>query len=474
MSYNDPGFTLVLDQGTHASRALIFDPGGNPIYSCQCEIELRRLGPHEVEQDADEILWSCREVLTQALEFARQENIALNSAGVAVQRSTVVAWDRLTGNTLSTALSWQDTRAHESIEKLATHQSEVHALTGLRLSAHYGASKLRWLLDNEPRVQDAMRKQRLATGPLVSFILFHVLGHQEMLVDHANAARTLLWNIHTLAWDPGLLNLFDIDRRWLPSCRPIRDQYGYINPTYIPVRAVSGDQNAAAFGYGPLARDTALINLGTGAFVLAYTGHEPHMHQPLLTGIIDSHNHQQDYILEGTVNGAGAALHWAQQHWSLPEIDQLKWAQIETPPVFINTVAGLGSPWWRTGVTPSLAGDAGSELSPASRKAAVMESIIFMLQANIEQLIESGIKLQQIKLAGGLSQDSALCQRLANLCRMSVQRSLYKEATARGIAWLAAGRPLHWSDNEAQIFQPQADARLRDRYSVFISELEKL
>ena len=125
-------------------------------------------------------------------------------------------------------------------------------------------------------------------------------------------------------------------------------------------------------------------------------------------------------------------------------------------------------------MTPSLAGDAGSELSPASRKAAVMESIIFMLQANIEQLIESGIKLQQIKLAGGLSQDSALCQRLANLCRMSVQRSLYKEATARGIAWLAAGRPPHWSDNEAQIFQPQADARLRDRYSVFISELEKL
>jgi glycerol kinase len=326
-------------------------------------------------------------------------------------------------------------------------------------------------LENVAEVSEAARNGRLAFGPLVSYVLFHLLDGQPLLVDHANAARTQLWQLDSRDWDPWLLDLFGVPAEPLPRCVPIRYDYGRIAQTEIPVTAVNGDQNAAVYALGRPQPGTAIINLGTGAFVLVPTGDRLLRHDTLLTGLTDSGPHSGDYTLEGTVNGAGAALSWAREELGLgPVRDHLdEWlAATPQPPLFINSIGGLGSPFWRPGPDPHWQGEGNA----AAQMAAVAESILFLLYANLETMLAAGVEIEQLRLSGGLAHSDGLCQRLANLTGRPVIRPVETEATARGTAWLAAGQPDYWPETApATTFTPQSDPFLPTRYRRFLQAL---
>lgn len=220
--------TLAIDQGTHLSRALLFDTHGEVVAQFSKPVEIFHRSPVEVEQDPDEIIDSIHSIVTQSLQFAAQHQKRIGQIGLATQRSSVVAWHKATGKALSPVLSWQDRRAADWLMSFSQHQTTIIGRTGLRLSPHYGVSKLNWLRNNIPAVIAAEKQQQLAFGPLASFILFHLLEGNPLVVDHANAARTLLWNIASCDWDDVLLKLFEIPRPYLPQCHPIRHCYGYL------------------------------------------------------------------------------------------------------------------------------------------------------------------------------------------------------------------------------------------------------
>lgn len=467
------GTTLVLDQGTQASRALLFDPGGRLMHMGRRAIGLLRRTPLEVEQDPLAIIDSLRQVLDEAQAFAQREGLATTRAGLATQRSTVVAWDRATGEPLGPALSWQDTRTAPELDRWSRHAPLIQARTGLRLSPHYGASKLRWMLDHVPAVQRAAALGTLAMGPLAAFVLWHLLEGHPLVVDHANAARTLLWDIHRQSWDPELLAAFGIEACWLPQTLPIRHSYGRIRGTGIALTAVHGDQGAALHGFGPVQGDTAVVNIGSGAFVLAQTGEHPRHHPPLLCGIVDSDHRGGRYALEGTINGAGSALVWARQAWGLSS--DPGWSQIQDPPLFLNTVGGLGSPWWRAAGEPRLHPRPGTDCRhdrPACL-AAVMESIVFMIGANIERLVEAGLAPRRLMVGGGVSRDGELCRRIADLSGLPVLRMDQTEITARGMVHLAMGPGAGLERAPTQRFDPTADPHLCGRYRAFLDLIER-
>ncbi|MGH8625520.1 MAG: FGGY family carbohydrate kinase, partial [Gammaproteobacteria bacterium] len=226
--------TLVIDQGTHASRAIVFDRSGHLLFSRFQSIALHRFSDGRVEQDPGEILGSVRHVVSEVLEEAKRRGVTIKKAGLATQRSTVVAWDRGTGAPLCQALSWQDTRNKQQLAQLRDRAEQVQEWTGLRLSPHYGASKLAWLLEHEPAVRTAAAQNALLLGPLAAFLLHHLLAEKPAVVDVANAARTLLLNIQSCDWDERLTALFGISSRLLPQCRPIRHDYGLLANTEIP------------------------------------------------------------------------------------------------------------------------------------------------------------------------------------------------------------------------------------------------
>jgi glycerol kinase len=461
-------YILAVDQGTHASRALVVDTSGQVVSRSLRSVSLTRPRPGWVEQDAGQIAASVEAAIDEVVQgLTATQRAAVHACGICSQRSTVLAWQE-NGTPLSTAINWQDTRGAPQLETLRNRASDIHRLSGLPLSAHYGASKLHWLhrlLGNDPDI---------TLGPLVSFLLHRVTGNKRCAVDHSNAQRMQLFDIHALNWSPRLCNWFDVPIDNLPPCLPVRHDYGTLADSGIPITAVCGDQNAAWFGSGQPDAGTARVNLGSGAFILARQADDSAVPN-LLSSIADSDLDSCQHLLEGTVNGAGNALQWLSTQRSLRDIHTRLggWLEkITQPPIFLNTVGGLGSPWWEQGLAPRFVADSG-RYSDAETAVAVAESALFLVKYNLEQIRKQQAILR-LTVSGGLSRLGPLCQKLANLSGLPVERAEDPEASARGVAWLAAGRPEHWQRaGKTQLFAPLSDTGLTTRYSQFIEKLRE-
>jgi glycerol kinase len=462
---------LALDQGGHASRALVFDVGGRPLAKGLRDVRERRIRPGWVEQDPEELVASIRAAAAEVLERTAAAPVA---AGMATQRSSIVCWDRATGEPLSPVLSWQDRRAHAWLRGLAGHAETIRHKTGLHLTAHYGASKLRWCLENLDAVKEARREGRLMCGPLAAFLAFRLLDERPRLVDPANAARTLLWNLHDLDWDPELLELFEVPREVLPDSVATRHEFGVFDCAglRIPMTIVTGDQSAALFAHGFPDERTAYLNLGTGAFVQRVVRTDPGAPPGLLTGVVLKDGDEVTWVLEGTVNGAGSALSRVGAELGLAEVDaQLAdWLERAVdPPLYINGVSGLGSPYWIPDLESRFVGDG----EPWEKMAAVAESIVFLVANNIECLKRKASEFDRILATGGLAWNDALCRRIADLTGLPVDRPDEYEATARGTAHLVAGRPAVWSaPQSSRTFLPREDPALEARFARFKDALE--
>ena len=459
---------LAIDQGTHASRALVLDAGGRIVAHGECEVGLVRPQPDWAEQDGEEIVASVRAAVAQAVAALGSRAADLTAAGLSSQRASAVCWDRHTGEPLSPIFSWQDRRMHAWIDALHPHADEVHRKTGLFLSPHYGASKLRWALDNLPRVAQARASGRLAWGPMASFLAFRLLEERPLLADPQCAARTQLWNLHGRDWDAELLHLFGLPAGFLPASALTCQHWGTLKAGAVamPLTAVNGDQSAAVFAFGWPEGESAYVNIGTSAFVqralTAAPGHVPRQ----LTGIILADGTTSVYMVEGNVNGAGAGLEWLAAQLGLADLPARlpEWLARPAPPLlFLNGIAGLGGPFWQARFESRFVG--ADDAAPWCKAVALVESIAFLLQANVEHMAPYVPPLARIRVSGGVSRLDGLCRRLASLNGVPVHRRDDPEASARGIGYLAAGRPAQWNAGAHEdVFAPQDDPALRERY----------
>lgn len=479
---------LALDQGSHASRACIFDDRGTLLASTTVPVATQHPGDARVEQDAHELAQSLRAAALQTIAQARrtQPQLQLIAAGLAVQRSTIVCCSRTTGAPLTPAISWQDRRHAAWLDGLAPHAARIRELTGLPLSPHYGASKFRWCLEQLPAVARSAARGDLLAAPLASFLSFGLTDRaalrQEALVDPANASRTLLFDSRRLDWSDELLEYFAIERAWLPRCAPTRGAWGVLRlgDCLIELRAVTGDQSAVPFASGTPDIDTVYVNLGTGAFIQRPLRERPAAPAPLLGSVLSCDAGGAIYALEGTVNGAGSAISWfcaqerCDQSSLWPALDAL--ARDAALPVFLNGVGGLGSPWWRAEPEPCFLntrqGAADAPYPTLARFAAVVESIVFMIAANAELLARQTGPLRCIELAGGMSRSNWLCGRLASLLEVPVGIA-DAEASARGVARLAAPElASQWHSAAARTWNPEPDPGLRARYRQFRNAID--
>ncbi len=463
---------LAVDQGGHSSRALLFDGRGRQLYQAVRPIVPRRPDPTRAEYDAGELWISIAGAVAEILRAAPKPPLA---AGLVAQRSNVACWDRTSGEPLGPVISWQDRRAWRMVEELRTHEKLIHRRTGLFLTPHYGASKLRWCLDNLPEVRRAYEEGRLGYGPMAAWLAGRLAGGAVRGADVVNASRTQLVSLETRDWDRELLRLFGLPRGPLPPVVPNTWNYGRMTLVpETPLALVSGDQNAALFAYGELGEETAYVNAGTGAFVLRATGERPVRPERLLAGVLHDDGERVEYALEGTVNGAGAALDWFAEEYGVRSLLEKLGGWLQEAPasplVFLNGVSGLGSPFWRANFPTRFVG-AGSL---AEKAAAVVESIVFMLAVNLEEQARYLPTPERIRLTGGLANLDGLARRLAELTGLVVERPPGLEATARGTAFLLAGRPAGWERGGApEVFEPRANPGLEANYARWRQEMAK-
>ena len=96
---------------------------------------------------------------------------------------------------------------------------------------------------------------------------------------------------------------------------------------------------------------------------------------------------------------------------------------------------------------------------------AVVESIVFLLQSNIEAIESHAAGARDIEISGGLARLDGLCHRLAALSGRSVLRAAQTETSARGAAWLLTEATQAWAEaGTRQRFAPAEDTALRERY----------
>lgn len=471
----DDALVLALDQGSHASRAVLYDSSGSAVAEARQAVGTRREGNDVVGQDPEELLGTLRNAAIDVCESAVLRGRTVAAAGLATQRSTTLCWKRDDGEALTEALSWQDRRNHAWLARLEPHAALVRRITGLPLSAHYGASKLRWCLDHVPAASRAAAAGELAAGPLSSFLVSRLVEERPCVVDPANASRTLLYDPAALDWSDVLLGLFGLDRAILPACVSTRHDFGRlpVGARRIPLVICTGDQSAAAFAFGRPDPRTALVNLGTGAFVQCVVPEGVPLPDGLLRSVVYADSDETLHAFEGTVNGAGSALDWLRDRVALDVDRALAALPIERvptePPLFMNGVGGLGAPYWRPDFPTEFVGP-GDDLA---QLAAVLESIAFLLCDNLESLQRSA-PVERIRIGGGLARSDYLCRTLAEASALAVERHGVTEATARGAAFMAAGCPESWrAERVERVFAPAGDAALEWRRRRWQAEMAR-
>lgn len=470
-------WVLVIDQGGQSTRVAVFDSSGKLLFQEKSPCATHTINIDQdlqyIEQNPREILDGILQSIANIRDQVGDEIKNIKAAGFSGQGSSLLCWNNQTGDALSPVLSWQDVRGKSYLDGLSMSQKQVQQLTGLRFSPHYGASKIRWCLDHLPAVKQALDSKHLAAGPIVSFILWHLAG-QKNYVDPGHAQRTLLWNIHQCDWGQDLLGLFAIPKTILPQCLLHQDNFGQvlIGNHAIDFRVCARDQGASLFAKGMPDKNTAYINIGTGAFIQRISQDQIPPAGLLVSPLWINRNKTENlFAWEATVNGAAAAIPFVEQISGVkitPEImEQALSIPLGTADYFINTRGGLGAPFWRTDIESRFSG----ELSPLQQIACWLESILFLLMVNLHRMNRDK-QLVSIQLSGGFSQSLLFCQRLADLSCMTVNVSENPEASLQGIAWLTANRPENWNLSvNSHCFKPKVDDLLTKRFSNWLQAM---
>lgn len=436
---------LSIDQGTTSTRAMVFDVRGEVRAFAQRELPQRFPAPGWVEHDPETIWQDTLAVCRQALaEVAGGTVVAV---GITNQRETTLLWERASGRTLHPAIVWQDRRTAAACERLAgdTVEQMIQRKTGLVLDPYFSASKLAWLLDNIPGARERARRGELAFGTVDSFLLWRLTDGQVHATDASNAARTLLFNIHTQQWDDELLALFDIPRALLPEVRDNAADFGstaLFGPT-LPITGMAGDQQAATIGQACFTPGMIKSTYGTGCFLVQNTGAEVvQSHQRLLSTVCYRLDGTTTYALEGSIFVAGAAVQWLRDAVKLidhaGESEALARQVDSTDGVYlVPAFTGLGAPYWdplARGAITGLTRDSGI----AHIVRAALESVCYQTRDLLDAMQADGATAPSaLRVDGGMVGNDWLMQFLADMLALPVERPVVAQTTALGAAWLA-------------------------------------
>ena len=423
-------FILAIDQGTTGTTVLVFDE----------KLQLRARGYREfpqhfpqpgwVEHDPEEIWVSVRGAITDALHVSGStiDPTQIAAIGITNQRETTVLWERATGRAVGKAIVWQDRRTAEICAKLKAdgHEAEVRRSTGLVLDPYFSGTKVAWMLDHTPGLRARAEKGEICFGTVDSYLVWRLSGGRAHVTDVSNASRTLLFDLHSLAWSDALLARFDVPRQMLPDVRASSEIYAETKdvpglPDRIPIAGIAGDQQAALFGQACFELGEAKCTYGTGAFLLLNTGARPVASaNGLLTTVGWKIGDEVTYALEGSTFIAGAMVQWLRDGLgiiqSASEIESLARSVPDSGGVVVvPALAGLGAPHWRPEARGLISG-----LTRGTTKAHLARAVLEGIALQIVDLLgamqkDSGLPLRALKVDGGAAANDLLMQYQADL-----------------------------------------------------------
>lgn len=441
-------YIMALDQGTTSSRCILFEKNGRIASIVQREFA--QIFPAEgwVEHEPMTI-WSTQiAVATEALLKIGGSWSEVWGIGITNQRETTVVWDRKTGAPIYNAIVWQCRRTADYCRELGDsgYEEMIKAKTGLLLDPYFSATKLHWILENIEGAREKAERGELCFGTIDSWLIWNLTGGKVHATDYSNAARTMLFNIHTLEWDKELLDLFNIPSSILPDVKPSSGLFGYTDVgvlgAELPIAGVAGDQQAALFGQCCFDTGEMKNTYGTGAFLLMNTGDKPYMTtNGLITTIGWGIGDKVTYALEGSVFTCGAAVQWLRDGLRIIEsaADSEYYASKVKDSggvMIVPAFQGLGAPWWDPYARGVIIG-----ITRATTKyhliRATLESLAYQVVDVVDLMQRStDIKVKKLKVDGGASANNLMLDFQANILGVTLERPECIETTALGAAYL--------------------------------------
>jgi glycerol kinase len=450
-----PQYVAAVDQGTTSTRCMIFDSAtGGVVASAQQEFTQYFPQPGWVEHDAGEIWDSVQTVMREAFAAADVTVSQVAALGITNQRETTVLWDRATGEPVHRAIVWQDTRTDDLISDLAAVQGQdrFRDRSGLPLATYFAGPKIRWMLDHVPGLAARAELGEICFGTIDSWLIYKLTG--EHLTDVTNASRTMLMNLHTLDWDPGLCRDIGIPEVVLPKIRPSSQVYGHARGEFdgLTVASALGDQHAALFGQSCYSPGDVKNTYGTGGFLLLNTGQQPVVSQ---AGLITTLAYQlgdqpATYALEGSIAIAGALVQWLRDNLgiidSAADIEELANSVDDNGDCyFVPAFSGLYAPHWRSDARGVIAGLT-RFVTKGHLARAVLEATAWQTREVMEAMrADTSLELNGLRVDGGMTVNELLMQTQADILSAPVTRPVIAETTALGAAYAAGLAVDVWS-----------------------------
>jgi glycerol kinase len=365
-------------------------------------------------------------------------------------------WDAETGTPVYNAIVWQDRRTSEYCDSLKKdgRTDLIRSKTGLIIDAYFSATKIRWILDNVEGARQKAEEGKLRFGTVDTWLIWMLTRGEVHVTDVSNASRTMLFNIHTLEWDPELLSLFNIPASMMPEVKSSSEVYGYTKTTLfaheVPIAGIAGDQQAALFGQMCTEPGSVKNTYGTGCFLLMNSGERPIMSSNnLLTTVAWKIGDTVNYALEGSIFVAGSVVQWLRDGLGIikssSEVEELAASVPDNGGVyFVPALTGLGAPHWDQYAKGSIYGlSRGTTAAHIAR--AALEGIAFQTMDIVNAMQkDAGVTLKELKVDGGASRNNLLMQFQADVLGTSVIRPTVTETTALGAAYLAGLAVGYW------------------------------
>jgi glycerol kinase len=488
------GLILALDQGTTSSRAMVFDADGSIRALAQRPTTQHFPHPGWVNQDPIEIWETTRQVAQAALREADVGADRIAAIGIANQRETTILWDHTSGEPVGPAIVWQSRQTAPQVQEIVNRglADEIQQITGLVPDAYFSATKIAWLLDQEPELRRRAEAGDIAFGTVDSWLIWRLSNGGTHSTDPANASRTMLYDIRAGTWSTELLNTLAIPAAILPEVRPnqglICESMAEFIGSPVPIMGVAGDQQAALFGQACFEPGQAKNTYGTGSFLLLNTGAEPMASRHrLLTTVAWDAGGQLTFALEGAIFNTGSAVQWLRDGLgiipSAPAVEALAASVADAGGVvFVPALTGLGSPHWDPDARGTIVGiTRGTSAAHIAR--ATLEAIAFQTRDVVEAMAQdSGIDLRELRVDGGAASNDLLLQIQADILGVAVVRPLCVETTALGAAYLAGLGAGLWRDQADLADRWQADRRFEpnsteqdrdDRYARWRDAVER-
>ncbi|MDF2143803.1 glycerol kinase GlpK [Knoellia sp. p5-6-4] len=460
-------FVGAVDQGTTSTRFMIFDHGGNEVARHQLEHEQIMPNPGWVEHNPVEIWDRTSSVLQTVMNGKGLGPSDLAALGITNQRETTVVWNKRTGRPYYNAIVWQDTRTDKIAAALDRDErgEVIRRKAGLPPATYFSGGKIQWILENVDGVREAAEKGEAIFGNTDSWLLWNLTGGTRggvHVTDVTNASRTMLMDLETLEWDDELLKIFGIPRQMMPEIRPSSDPSLYGETLEngplggaVPLAAALGDQQAAMVGQVCLAAGEAKNTYGTGNFLLLNTGEElVRSENGLLTTVCYQFGDAKPiYALEGSIAVTGSAVQWLRDQLGIisgaSQSESLaRQVKDNGGMYFVPAFSGLFAPYWRSDARGAIVGLSRFNTN-AHLARATLEAICYQSRDVADAMEkDSGVKLEVLKVDGGVTANDLCMQIQADVLGVPVSRPVVAETTALGSAYAAGLATGFWENPE--------------------------